>query len=88
MKLAENPAKVGRIISVVVVVTIVIGAINFLVYFMNSSGSQSTVLNSLIMYACLAILAACVVLAVVVNVANKRLRNAAKQQKNENIFMK
>jgi hypothetical protein len=75
MKLVENPAKVGRVLSIIVVVTIFIELINFLYYFLNSSGDQSTTLNSLVMYLGEAVIVGAVAFAVAISVANKQHRN-------------
>ena len=85
MKLAENSAKVGRVLSIIVVVTIFIEAINFFYYFLNSSGDQSTTLNSLIMYLCEAVILASIAFAVVIGVANRAHRGKLRPGNDQNV---
>jgi hypothetical protein len=75
MKLVENPAKVGRIVLVVVVIAIAIQIVNFLSYFSNSSGDKSTTLNSLIMYILMGIILIAIIFAVAIGVMNRAYRS-------------
>ena len=84
MKLAENPAKIGRVVSVIFVVAIFVQAINFFYYFMNSSGGQSTTINNLIMYLCMTIILSSIAISIVISVASKRHRNELQTGNDQN----
>lgn len=85
MNIVENPAKVGRIATIIIIVTLIILAINALITLSRGEANESTSINRLIAKTGVVILVGTVVFVVGVGMANKRNRNKLNNPANSNV---